>query len=659
MKARSPRLEPFLSPDKKPWKSPSSQGVSCLRLSFLFLVCFSVYLRTLSPCFLDDDSAETITAGVTLGIQHPPGYPLDALFIRLFSFIPVGGICFRVNLGSALLAACGALLLFFNIHLVLRRFFSSGKSPSGEEVPSQGVLFACAAFSSLCLAFSKTYWEKALGAKGGIYILEMLLLLILLRCAIGYETQRLRDLEEKTGAGPFRPIRWGCLAAFVFGVGLAHYWQTQVLFIPAFLIFFLLPTVSFPKKPLAEKTKACLVLASLGLLGLLPLLFLPLRAHLHPALNLGAPDSLSNFMAALLRKYVAFREPGLTGAFWHVLGGSLSWHQFKGLWNLIVNLQGYEIPVHFREDMKGIGMAFAALGVLAWWRAGERRLLLFLLLPFACLLGALYSHLWMVNNPHLRWYMDNYLLPANWMMALMAGIGLYTTWKWLGKLLNRGNRFHPSFADSLLLVWVLVISFYFISANFDKNGFQERLVRYDYGENLLKSSPRGSVLFAEADEDYFPLYYFQNVEKKRPDVRVIPSFALFETWGVRQVELKHPELGLTASSMAFPDHFARILYSLSQIVRNNRNTRPICFSHFDGAFHRFYAARHLPLLVQPSGILLRLSTASSPPAPALDTGQLRLRHLKESKANIHESLWGIFEVYKKLGIEPETSEKLK
>src|ERR1041384_1709521 len=140
----------------------------------LFLTCFTVYLLTLNPCFLDDDSSETVTAGFTLGLQHPPCYPLDALFVRLLGFIPLGGTCLRVNLGSALLAALGALLLAWNILLVLRNFFTRGAATA--EGSQDRIAVACAVAGAFWLAFSKTYWEKALGAKGGIYVLEMELL---------------------------------------------------------------------------------------------------------------------------------------------------------------------------------------------------------------------------------------------------------------------------------------------------------------------------------------------------------------------------------------------------------------------------------------------------------------------------------------------------
>ncbi len=47
------------------------------------LALWWLYLRTLSPAFPPNDSPETIAAAWSLGIQHPPGYPLATLLGRV------------------------------------------------------------------------------------------------------------------------------------------------------------------------------------------------------------------------------------------------------------------------------------------------------------------------------------------------------------------------------------------------------------------------------------------------------------------------------------------------------------------------------------------------------------------------------------------------
>src|SRR4030095_4765826 len=83
----------------------------------LFLGLFVLYIRTLAPSLLYGDSAEFQTIAYTLGIGHPTGYPVYILLAKLFTFIPVGEIAYRVNLFSAFCAALTVGLIF----LILRK----------------------------------------------------------------------------------------------------------------------------------------------------------------------------------------------------------------------------------------------------------------------------------------------------------------------------------------------------------------------------------------------------------------------------------------------------------------------------------------------------------------------------------------------------------
>src|SRR5512142_2000566 len=70
-----------------------------------FLCPFAIYLLTLAPTVYTFDSAEFATGAYVLGIIHPTGYPLYLVLAKLFTFIPVGDVAYRVNLLSALFGA--------------------------------------------------------------------------------------------------------------------------------------------------------------------------------------------------------------------------------------------------------------------------------------------------------------------------------------------------------------------------------------------------------------------------------------------------------------------------------------------------------------------------------------------------------------------------
>ena len=609
----------------------------------LFLLVFAVYLFTLCPSFMDDDSPESIMAGFSLGLAHPPCYPLAALLNRLAGFLPLGGPCFRVNVGSAALAALGVVLFALSSRFVLLEFIQGpgrarAKQSNRKPLPFSKMGWICVLSASLLLAFSKTYWEKAISAKGGLYLFEMLLLLGILYCLL--------RLEFQDSGKPSRK-RWAALAFFLTGLGLSHYWEIQMLFIPALLLFlYLRPGNASRPKP-GLWLKKTFQLSTFTLLGLSVIgLYLPLRAHFHPVLNLGDPENWNYFKLAIRRAYVAGQEPDLTKQILAALTGHFPWVRVHHTWEQMTQIQNAQIPIHLWVDLKIGGLCFAVAGLWIWLKAGvARRSLLFILASCATLLFPFYTSLLIPPDINRRWYMDNFLLPMNWMLALLAGLGLF-------KLADYGSRVAASSLPKML--WALLVVALPLDqmiSNFSMSDEQNQMLRYDYGENLLKSAPRNAILFAEGDEDYFPLDYFQIVEHQRPDVRVIPPFTLFETWGVSELEDSHPELGLTASSVDFPDHFARIIYSLSEIVVKNRDKNVLVFSYLPGAFHRYYWQGHSNLLAKPSGVALWLGEPLAENQRRLSFSQLRTRHWDDCPSNAHPSLERIGWIYWNLGQE--------
>jgi len=108
----------------------------------LFILSFAVFAFTAAPSVtLDEDSADFINGVLTLGIVHPPGYPLYTFLGYLFSQIPLGDHAFRVNLFSAF---WGALCL--GVMFLIMRILSIS--------PTHAV------FATLSLGFTTVFWSK-------------------------------------------------------------------------------------------------------------------------------------------------------------------------------------------------------------------------------------------------------------------------------------------------------------------------------------------------------------------------------------------------------------------------------------------------------------------------------------------------------------------
>ena len=75
---------------------------------FVFVESFIIYWLTLAPTVTFVDSGELIAASSTLGVAHPPGFPLYILLAKLATLVPLGTIPVRIHVLSA--AICVALL---------------------------------------------------------------------------------------------------------------------------------------------------------------------------------------------------------------------------------------------------------------------------------------------------------------------------------------------------------------------------------------------------------------------------------------------------------------------------------------------------------------------------------------------------------------------
>ncbi len=124
---------------------------------------FLIYLPTLAPDLTwqanSGDGGELITAAVTLGIPHPPGYPTYVLLGKLVSFLPIEPVAYRFHLFSALSTALavGLVTSIVQKHLAMT---DSDSAAWLSVIP--GLLFA----------FSPLVWDQAIVAE--VYSLNLL-----------------------------------------------------------------------------------------------------------------------------------------------------------------------------------------------------------------------------------------------------------------------------------------------------------------------------------------------------------------------------------------------------------------------------------------------------------------------------------------------------
>ncbi len=208
-----------------------------------FAVALIVYVRTLLPGVSFGDWAEAEMVPAQLGILHPTGYPLYSLLGTLFSLIPIDTVAYRANLLSAVAAAAAVGVV---VLIVVRL----------------GVRLVVAFAAALALAFTGTIWQEAtISEMNGLHL--FIVALLLHRALVWREERRDRDL---------------LLGALLGGLCVSNH-GLAVTVVPIVILFVLADA----RREIRARPILLLKAGAAFALGLLPYLYLPLRALAGPA----------------------------------------------------------------------------------------------------------------------------------------------------------------------------------------------------------------------------------------------------------------------------------------------------------------------------------------------------------------------------------------
>ncbi len=366
-------------------------------------------------------------------------------------------------------------------------------------------------------------YPAALSAKGEVYELNALFLL-----------------------GLFWSLREGktWLAAFLAGIFFTHHWMTLVVSAPG-----LVAMAYLEREKRSVKEGGLFPMAACFTLGSSLWLALPILSTRGPLLNWGSPWNLKNFLFVLARREYQGAEANGSLSDWF----SQAQYAFTGQWVEFAGLSLAALVFALPLLKKKVPLA---IGLITGW---------------ACLLltVSLYLHL-SVDRFYL---ISSYILPTHLMVLIFLGWGIGQFQDQLEPALKK--RFLAGVAV-LLALWALGLGTFRTLKDRQTNYSYV----YDFTLNSFKCLPENSLFFCRGDGLVFPSWYFQWVERFRPDLAVVGVDGLPMDWIRRDLNFQHPKLSVPFSRQPMGNESISNLMSWL-ILKNNSIPQFLSYNQID------------------------------------------------------------------------------
>ena len=572
------------------------------------LISFIVYMLTVAPTVSFWDCGEFIACAATMSVPHPPGAPLFLLFARIFSMIPFSAdIAYRVNLLSVFTSAATIILLYYSIILLIQRFRGKPETFKDQFIVYFSAFLGAMAFAfsdsqwfnaveTEVYAFSTlltalTVWlvlkwdaedikgkhgEKyllflfyTLGIAVGMHLLNILAIpFIVLIIYFRYSKFEIKSFIGVTALAGliYVVIHKGIIdgtpeiakmininpAAVSFPLAL-------LVLIAIFISLFFIFGKVLKSRPIAAKWSR---LVCIGLIlitvGYSSYEIIFIRTLKNPGIDENDPETVSGAVSYLHREqYGAHswsREVAMTqnktkvqynnsfDFFWR--------YQFKRMYIRYFNWQYMGRAEGGGVGWSGAGVNIRQLWALPFlfgmigaffhfskdWRRAFPILILFFMTGLAIVLY--------VNNPDPQPRERDYSYVGSFFtFAFWIGIGALAVFDTLDKFIKKKKlKQYLIVAASVLLLVALPMNLLF--ANFHSHSRKGNYVASDYAYNLLNSCEENAILFTNGDNDTFPLWYMQEVENFRKDIKVVNLSLLNTSWYIKQLKNADPVIPL-------------------------------------------------------------------------------------------------------------------
>ena len=162
------------------------------------------------------------------------------------------------------------------------------------------------------------------------------------------------------------------------------------------------------------------------------------------------------------------------------------------------------------------------------WRMASSFFLLFIIMGY---LIAFYQN---QQEPQPR-ERDYFYAGAYFVFALWIAIGMRGLLN-LATMAARSPRQAAAGGAAILLIGAVMIPGRMFQTNFAAHDRSRNWLAWDYSYNMLQTCEKDAILFTNGDNDTFPLWFLQDVEGVRRDVRIVNLSLVNTPWYIQQMK---------------------------------------------------------------------------------------------------------------------------
>lgn len=554
----------------------------------VFLTSLIIYIQTMAASVSFWDSGEFIACSYILGIPHSPGTPLYVLVGRVFTMLPLGiSIAQKVNFLSALCGALGVLMAYMIMVELLRLMFGPMKEGLGKFI-----VYAGPVAGSMFLTFSDTYWWDSTEAE--VYSLSAFVMGLCIVLALrwyrnpsgelgknerrsiidslgGKEAEKAIIDTEKENRKHSRNLVF--LIIYLLSLGIGFHLGTVLVYGGIFLLFLMVKKKAFSNFELLVFTFGMAVLVAdmtlhknsmvtvfgliilailliwsslsegrfavtataLFILGISVHLYLYIRSGLNPAIDEVDPETWRALYAHLRREQyppmnVFQRKASLIWQFGHF------WNYFREQFRMLgdvmlgpLNLGKAAVAAPMALGLYGIGASFS--------REKKSWMLVFT----ALLLNSIGLIIFLNFSDSEVRERDYFYGGAFYFFSIFIGVGASAFLVLVRDyFIEKGSYVKKAVVGAGILIIVLSI----LPARYHwfEHDRSNNFIARDYAYNMLSTLEPDAIIFTNGDNDTFPLWYIQTVEKVRNDVRVANLSLLQTAWYFKQLRDEEPKI---------------------------------------------------------------------------------------------------------------------